>query len=716
MKKLFLIIGIPVLAVVIAIAALLLFVDPNQFKPLIVEQTKKQTGLDLVIEGDIGWRFFPSVGLSLGQTELKNPQGFSNDNLLKISEIGVDVSVLPLFGQQLMIGNVALDGAEIYLETLKDGRSNLDALSNKSSETASSTNAAEPKVESAPVEAAKSTDTVANTQQWDINLAGISITNALLEITDDAKGSHTKLYDVGLSVSEFVFDQWTTVNFEAKGNNNEQSFTAKGLAEFTLSKDLANYQLRNIAFDATFEDPTTSISNASIHLDTFVFDQVNKLKLAVKGKAAELDIDMSLTSDLMIDKAISGVLLENMQLNTELKGASLPQSPMKIVGESTFSFDLNKQFIALTLNKLALNAIQLDGSATVQLATIAKVRFSLHSPEIDLDAFLGLNKTASQPAPTDSGSGSGQKEGGATAPKQEVEPDLSALKTLDIQGKVTIDKFKANNVRMQKVTTSFAVDRGVVDLNSFTSNLYQGSISASAQLDARKSPASYWAKKKIVGVQVQPLLKDAVDNDMVEGTGNIDVNVKGMSLTPTGLKKNLAGVVKINFADGAVNGINIAQIIRVNYAKIKGETVEQSAQESQKTDFSAMKATLKLSKGQMTTNDLTVSSPLLRVHGEGKVNYIEETMDMNLDTSLVGSLEGQGGKDINELKDITIPVHLYGQWAKPQYEIEFDKLWKKLEKEKKKQLEKKAEKELNKLLDDKIKDDSTKQLLKSLFN
>ncbi len=58
MKKLFLIIGIPVLAVVIAIAALLLFVDPNQFKPLIVEQTKKQTGLDLVIEGDIGWRFF----------------------------------------------------------------------------------------------------------------------------------------------------------------------------------------------------------------------------------------------------------------------------------------------------------------------------------------------------------------------------------------------------------------------------------------------------------------------------------------------------------------------------------------------------------------------------------------------------------------------------------------------------------------------------------
>lgn len=51
MKKLLLIIAIPVVLVVGAILALTIFVNPNQFKPLIVEQAQKQTGLELVIEG-----------------------------------------------------------------------------------------------------------------------------------------------------------------------------------------------------------------------------------------------------------------------------------------------------------------------------------------------------------------------------------------------------------------------------------------------------------------------------------------------------------------------------------------------------------------------------------------------------------------------------------------------------------------------------------------
>lgn len=38
-------------------------------------------------------------------------------------------------------------------------------------------------------------------------------------------------------------------------------------------------------------------------------------------------------------------------------------------------------------------------------------------------------------------------------------------------------------------------------------------------------------------VQVKPLLKDVLNNEMLEGTGNIDVNVQGQSLTPSGIQK-----------------------------------------------------------------------------------------------------------------------------------------------------------------------------------
>ncbi|NMV12459.1 AsmA family protein, partial [Vibrio parahaemolyticus] len=126
------------------------------------------------------------------------------------------------------------------------------------------------------------------------------------------------------------------------------------------------------------------------------------------------------------------------------------------------------------------------------------------------------------------------------------------------------------------------------------------------------------------------------------GTGNIDVNVTGKSLTPTGIKKNLSGTVVINFADGAVNGINVAQLIRENYAKFKGQKVE-GTNEAKKTDFSAMTATLKLNKGVVSTDNMQAQSPLLRVRGKGTANYINETVDFTISTSVVGSLEGQGG-------------------------------------------------------------------------
>ncbi|MEZ8624863.1 AsmA family protein [Vibrio splendidus] len=708
MKKLLIFIAVPVFVVVAAILALVLLVNPNQFKPLIVEQAQKHTGLELVIEGDISWQFFPSIGFELDQTELRNPEGFTQPNLFKVDTVGVDVSVTPLFSNQLEIGNITLDGAEFYLETLKDGRKNIDAL----------TQASAPQ-ESEPVADASSESTPAPQEQsatdasgWTINLAGVTVSNALFEMDDKQVGSFTKLYDVSLNLSEFAVDTWTTATFAASGENNQQKFSANGSAEFKLAEGFASYALRNIDLNAKFNDPATSIESAKIGLDTFEFDKVNQLTYAVIGNAAGLDLDLKGGGELTVDSAISKVTLNKLTLDSTFKGDTLPQSPMKVDMLSDLSFDLNKSHLSFVLEKLQANAIALDGKADVTLSEIPKVRFSLHSPNIDLDEFLGLGNTTETASTAPSGSAGGStSNSGSSAPAKEVEPDLSALKTLDVKGDITIDKFKANNAKMQNVKTAFSVNRGIAELTSFTSNLYQGSISATAKLDARKTPATYTAKKKIRGVKVQPLLVDVANNDMLEGTGNIDVNVKGKSLTPTGIKKNLVGTIVINFEDGAVNGINVAQLIRENYAKIKGEKVE-STNEAQKTDFSAMKATLKVDKGWVSTNDLSAQSPLLRVTGQGKANFINETVDFLVRTSIVGSLEGQGGKNIDDLKDVTIPIKVTGQWADPKFALVFDDV-----------LKQKAQKEIDRgvnKLTDKIKDEKTKEavdgLLKGFFN
>ncbi|MGR5301216.1 AsmA family protein [Vibrio alfacsensis] len=695
MKKLLLVIAIPVVVILAAVLALTVFVNPNQFKPLIVEQVQKQTGLELVIEGDISWQFFPSIGFELGRTELRNPQGFSQPNLFKVDTVGVDVSVMPLLSKQLEIGNVTLDGAEFYLETLKDGSKNIDALTKAQSQQA------EQFTEPTSVQ---TEGTQSSASDWTINLAGVTISNGYVEIQDQQTGSDTKLSDISLNLSQFAFDHWTTADFGVKGEMNDQTFTAQGKADFKLAKGLVSYALKNINFDATYADEANKIESATIGLDTFEFDKVNRLSYALKGDAGGMKLDMQGGGELIVDKAISKVQLNKLTLKSTFEGAALPQSPMKVDMASDLSFDLTKSHLSFVLENLTANAIVLDGKADVTLGDIPKIRFALHSPNIDADEFLGLNKQA----PSSDKSASG----GESAPVgQEGEPDLSALKVLDVKGDIKIDKFKAANAKMEAVKADFSINRGVFDLTSFNSKLYQGTITATAKLDARKSPATYSAKQSIKGVHVQPLLIDVANSDKLEGTGNIDVNVSGKSLTPTGMKKNLVGTVAINFTDGAVNGINVAQLIRENYARFKGQSLE-GTDEVKKTDFSAMTATMRLNKGVVYTDNLQAQSPLLRLRGKGSANYLNETVDFTISTSIVGSLEGQGGKNIDELKDITIPINVSGKWAEPKFKLVFDDV-----------LKQKAQKEIDRgveKLTDKIKDEKTKEavdsLLKNLFN
>lgn len=53
------------IVVVLAAALLNYFVDPNQLKPILAEQIKKQTGSNLVIDGNLSWAFYPRFGIEI---------------------------------------------------------------------------------------------------------------------------------------------------------------------------------------------------------------------------------------------------------------------------------------------------------------------------------------------------------------------------------------------------------------------------------------------------------------------------------------------------------------------------------------------------------------------------------------------------------------------------------------------------------------------------
>jgi len=78
---------------------------------------------------------------------------------------------------------------------------------------------------------------------------------------------------------------------------------------------------------------------------------------------------------------------------------------------------------------------------------------------------------------------------------------------------------------------------------------------------------------------------------------------------------------------------------------------------------------------------------------------------------VVSTGAGQGGKEMEDLKGLTIPIKVTGSFQEPKYKLELEKL---ISAEAKKQVQEKVEKKIEKELGDKL-DGKTKDLLKGLF-
>jgi len=237
--------------------------------------------------------------------------------------------------------------------------------------------------------------------------------------------------------------------------------------------------------------------------------------------------------------------------------------------------------------------------------------------------------------------------------------------------------------------------------------LYQGSMNGNLSLVAAATP-QIAVRQSLTGISIGPLLKDAVDKDMLEGSGSVTLDISGQGTTVAAIKKALNGSAALNLANGALKGINIGAAIRNASAKLgslRGDTT-QASNATEKTDFSELKASFKINNGVAHNSDLSMKSPLLRMGGEGDVNIGTESMDYLAKATLVATAAGQGGKEVSELKGVTVPVRISGPFTSLSYKLDFDSMIRGVAQQK---LEEKKE-ELKSKLQDRLKDQ-----LKGLF-
>jgi len=570
MKKLFKILLALIVIVIATVVVITLVVDPNDYKAEIQAQAKQALNRDLVIEGDLSWTLFPTLGVTTGKVRIENPQGFNRKNLLSVDAVSAGIKLFPLLSANVELGQLSLDGFRLHLVTRRDGTSNLADIGSKKQQS------------DAPQGQEGDGPTLGS-----ISLAGLMITNAEIE-----------------------------------------------------TQDLVN-------------KTSTSIALKEMSLTEFSLGETSALKVIIALSTDGLNGEFVLNSDIKVSTDLQTIALNNLELESLLSGTSLPNGDLTLSMGSNITVTTTP--LQLAVNDLAIKAndISLSGNASVAIADKTKVRYELAGNVWNVDQFM----TSSEETPK------------AEEQAPEVEPNLTFLNGLDVDGQLVIEGMKVSGMTLGKTTIRTVVENGVAKLAPLTAQLYEGSITLNAEVVGGNGQNSYAIEKQITGIAVQPLLKDLADTDLLAGTTNFSFKATGRGLALSKIKKGLQGSGQFEVLDGALYGINIPQKIRSAKAMF-GSSDAETANDEKKTDFTALTGQFVIAQGVVNNTALEMAAPFVRLDGKGFANIIDSTLDYHLKATLVGTSKGQGGASGDDLMGVAIPMKIEGSFSDPKYSLD----------------------------------------------
>lgn len=431
----------------------------------------------------------------------------------------------------------------------------------------------------------------------------------------------------------------------------------KGDFALKLHADVKQEQVKsdfNLAIDNTKLNGDVAVAgfkkpNIKFNLNADTLD-LNKLLGQPSAKAEKaVDSGPAKPTDL---SALKGLLLEG-----KVSIGSIFYDKYRLTGLN-MGIKADGERLNVSPFAVKLDESQIKGSFGISRFAKPIYHFDVDIDKLDADRYIA--KSEDKPA--------------AAGSKTDTDTpiDLSALKAINADGELRIGWLNLANVKSTNVRIKLKADDGVAQLAPFSANLYEGAMNGSLQVDARATPQIAF-KQNMTGIAIGPLLVDAINNDMLSGKGNLNLDVKTSGATVNTLKKSLNGTAGLNLADGAVKGIDIAGTIRGYKDKLSSLKGQASIEgdKTQKTDFSEMSATFNIKNGVAHNDDLNMKAPLFRITGSGDVDIGNETIDYLARPTVVKTLAGQGGAGLDELSGVTIPVKVTGTFAKPKYALDF---------------------------------------------
>lgn len=256
-------------------------------------------------------------------------------------------------------------------------------------------------------------------------------------------------------------------------------------------------------------------------------------------------------------------------------------------------------------------------------------------------------------------------EGAAGQPWSNAPIDVSGLNYVDAQLRISANEAVIGDARIAPLALDAKLAGGVLKAGTANLGAYGGQVSGEVILDATTGAPSFAMHCDLAGVRALPLLQGLAEFDRIDGKLQAKLALRSAGTSQRALMANMQGTAFVNFQDGAIRGINVAQMIRsLTSGTLSGWQDSQNAGQEQSTDLSQLSGSFRIDKGQAVTTDLNLVGPLVRVTGAGTIALDTKMMGFRVEPKLVMTTEGQGRG--NEPVGFGIPVMITGTWSQPR--------------------------------------------------
>ena len=502
------IIGVLVLVVVLAIAALFL-IPAERIAALAGDQFERATGRSLVISGDVSPSIWPSLGIRAEGVEIGNPVWVTDGPMLRASRLNVGIGLSALWGGAIKVQRFELNDAEIVLVRAADGAVSWDFS------------------EGAEGAAADETAPGGGSGLENFSLDIAEIRNGSLMYRDDGAG--TDVTATGIDLTLRLPSAVGLASLQGQATMNGAEIGIEG--DIDGVGPLIEGEIRPVTLAAQWDGGEAG------------FD--GRIGLAPLGGEGALTLD---ATDLGPIMALAGQ-----------PALELPRG----LGRDRIAADARVTLASQGSVHLREGSFDLDGNQVVGDVDILPgddrpmIRLRLQGGGLDLS---GLSEAE------------GGENSDAAAPdgwSREV-IDVSGLFAADAEASLVLEGLDLGLATLGAVDLRATLTAGrlVLDLRQIAA--YGGSVSGQYVVNGRGG-LSMAADVSMREVQLAPLLTEFAGYERLEGTGSGVVNFLMVGNDMDTLMNSVSGAGNVQFGQGAILGLDIWGMIRNLDTSYQGE-------------------------------------------------------------------------------------------------------------------------------------------------